>query len=233
MTLAEALVTALDELDIQASSEQFEKFERYYRLLTEWNTRVNLTAVTEPQAVASLHFADSLLPLKFDLVGKGASCIDVGTGAGFPGIPIKIMRPDIKLTLLDSLGKRITFLERVCKDLDIDVTLVKARAEDDAHSMRRETFELVFARALAPMNTLCELLLPFARVGSSAVAFKGPGVEQEMPTASRALKVLHGEAQILGAKLTWGDRRLVCIKKLKRTPDKYPRQAGTPKRLPL
>jgi len=143
------------------------------------------------------------------------------------------MRPDIKLTLLDSLGKRITFLEQVCKELDIDANIIKARAEDDAHSVRRGTFDLVLARALAPMNTLCELLLPFARVGANAVAFKGPGAQEELPAAANALSVLRGEAKIISIKLSWGERRLVCIKKLERTPDKYPRQAGTPKRLPL
>lgn len=233
MTLAETLERALDELGMAASVEQLGQFERYYQMLVDWNARVNLTAVTEPEAVATLHFADSLLPLKFALVGEGASCIDVGTGAGFPGIPLKIMRPDITLTLLDSLGKRTAFLEQVCQALDIDVVIVKARAEDDARGARREAFDLVFARALAPLNTLLELLLPFARTGALAVAFKGPAADEELPTAANALKVLRAEAKLYSAKLSWGDRRLVCVRKLERTPAEYPRQAGTPKRLPL
>lgn len=212
---------------------QYAAFIAYAGLLLEWNGRMNLTAITEPREIAQKHFADSLLPAA--LLPLGASAIDVGTGAGFPGLPLKILRPDIKLTLLDSLQKRIGFLQALCKELGLwDVTFLHARAEDAARkSGLRETFDIALSRAVAPCRVLLELTLPFLRVGGQSLMYKGPQAGEELAEAGRALALLKGEARIEAYPAPWGERRVIVAVKTGPTPKAYPRKAGTPAKDPL
>jgi len=208
-------------------------FEAYNRILLDWNTRMNLTAITEPEQVATKHFADSLLPA--DLLPKGARVIDVGTGAGFPGLPLRIIRPDIKLTLLDSLQKRIGFLQALCEELGFaDVEFIHARAEDGARqNALRGRFDIALSRAVAPCQVLLELTVPFLRIGGKSLMYKGPQAEEELCCAARALTLLNSEASIVEYPAPWGERRVIIATKKGETPKAYPRKAGTPAKSPL
>lgn len=200
------------------SREQYEKFSVYAAMLAEWNEKMNLTAITEGAAVAEKHFLDSVLPLKLFDVPDGAAVIDIGTGAGFPGLPMKIMRPDIRLTLLDSLNKRLKFLAEVCKALDLDIELIHGRAEDFGRKEEyREKFDVVTARAVAAMPLLAEYCLPFVRVGGVFAALKGPG--EDVSAAEGAVKLLGGEiSEAINYALPCGDRRtLIVARKIKET----------------
>ena len=185
----------IDFISREITQEKQEKFGKYFEILTEWNKVMNLTAITEPEGVALRHFADSLTLLPYidriSVEKGGISLIDVGTGAGFPGLPLKIMRPEIKLTLLDSLDKRIKFLECVVRELGLEgVETVHARAEDAGRDGQyREKFDIAAARAVAPMSILAEYCLPFVKTGGCFIAMKGPAEENY----SRALKLLGGE----------------------------------------
>ena len=218
---------------------QAERLTRYHALLLDWNTRMDLTAVTEEDEMLDRHYMDSLLPLsmpeRFPLEG---SIIDVGTGAGFPGLPLAIALPEARITLLDAQQKRLTFLQAVIDDLELeDVTLGHARAEDGARQKElRERFDWALARAVAPLNVLAEYLLPYVRVGGSALCWKGPGVREELTAGKRA-------AFLLGASLEepvpapipgrdW-QHLLVRLGKNASTPKIYPRKAGTPSKKPL
>lgn len=215
-----------------ASAEQAEKLVRFYVMLIERNNVMNLTAITDAEGVASRHFADSLLAR--ELIPEGAKVIDVGTGAGFPGIPLAIMRPDIELTLLDSLNKRILFLNDVLKELDIPAKAVHARAEDGGRDRSlRERFDVAVSRAVAELPVLAEWTLPFVSVGGCSVMYKGPGAEEELGRAENALRILHGEAETHRLEPSWGERNLVAVKKTAPTPAKYPRKAGTAAKNPL
>ena len=228
----ELMPALLEKYIPQASAEQREKLIRYYVMLIEKNNVMNLTAITDPEGVASRHFADSLLAA--ELIPEGARVIDVGTGAGFPGIPLAIMRPDIELTLLDSLNKRILFLNDVLKELGISARTVHARAEDGARKKElRESFDIVVSRAVAELSVLAEWTLPFAKKGGLSVMYKGPGAGEELAAAGNALRILRGSARIIGFMPEWGERNLVVIEKTDVTPAKYPRKAGTAEKAPL
>lgn len=215
-----------------ADEAQTEKLVRFYELLIERNNVMNLTAITDAEGVATRHFADSLISL--DLIPEGARVIDVGTGAGFPGIPLAIMRPDISLVLLDSLNKRIQFLNDILKELDLNAQAVHSRAEDAARKQElREGFDAVVSRAVAELPVLAEWTLPFAKVGGVCVMYKGPGAAEELKNAANALKVLHGRAKLMPIAAEWGERNLVVIEKTAATPAKYPRKAGTAAKSPL
>lgn len=215
-----------------AADEQAEKLVRFYVMLIERNNVMNLTAITDAEGVASRHFADSLLAR--ELIPAGAKVIDVGTGAGFPGIPLAIMRPDIELTLLDSLNKRILFLNDVLKELGIPAKAVHSRAEDGGRDgSLRERFDVAVSRAVAELPVLAEWTLPFVSVGGCSVMYKGPGAEEELSRAGNALHILHGEAETHRFELSWGERNLVAVKKTAPTPGKYPRKAGTAAKNPL
>lgn len=215
-----------------ASAEQAEKLVRFYVMLIERNNVMNLTAITDAEGVASRHFADSLLAR--ELIPEGAKVIDVGTGAGFPGVPLAIMRPDIELTLLDSLNKRILFLNDVLKELNIPAKAVHARAEDGGRDRSlRERFDVAVSRAVAELPVLAEWTLPFVSVGGCSVMYKGPGAEEELGRAKNALVILHGEAEVHRFEPSWGERNLVAVKKTAPTPAKYPRKAGTAAKNPL
>lgn len=207
-------------------------FIKYYELLIEWNNRMNLTAITDAEGVAKRHFADSIVAA--ELIPVGASCIDVGTGAGFPGIPLKIMRPDIELTLLDSLNKRILFLDEVCKTLGIRTKTIHARAEDGGHNPAlRERFDIALSRAVAGVGTLAEWTLPFVKKGGCSLMYKGPAAAGELIGAENALRILGATAECRSYDAEWGDRNIIIVKKHGATPNKYPRKPGEAEKNPL
>ncbi|MCL2858017.1 MAG: 16S rRNA (guanine(527)-N(7))-methyltransferase RsmG [Oscillospiraceae bacterium] len=221
---------------IYLSDEAAVRFETYHRLLLEWNERVNLTAITQLQEVLEKHFLDSIAPLSLLEIPQGAAIIDVGTGAGFPGVPLKIARPDLRLTLLDSLNKRIDFLRELSAALGQENTLIHARAEDAAHDPTlRETFYAATSRAVAALPTLCELCLPFVQPGGVFFALKGPDADTEIALAQSASAILGGGTiQVENYTLPSFGRRSVCIaKKASQTPTKYPRKPKQMSRAPL
>lgn len=208
----------------------------YGNLLLEWNEKINLTAITEPDEVLIKHFYDCLLFFKNIEVPQGASVIDVGTGAGFPGIVLAIARPDIKLCLLDSLNKRINFLREVCDKLSLSAVAVHSRAEEGARKPEhREQYDIACARAVAALPTLAEYCMPYVKEGGRFVAMKGPSAEEEIKAAYTAIKTLGGEKAVL-LKETLPDesaRSFVIVKKISQTPTKYPRTSAKIAKQPL
>ena len=221
---------------ITLTSDMLEKFEAYRKMLLSWNKKMNLTAITEPREVLEKHFLDSLMLLKARELPVGARVIDVGTGAGFPGVPLKIVREDIKLTLLDSLSKRTIFLQELSRELGQDNEVIHARAEDAAHNPElRETFDAVTARALAAMPLLCELCIPFVRPGGVFFALKGPESQQEAALAKTAAGILGGgDIKSYAYDLpTSGSRIIYMTEKSSQTPAKYPRKHKQMTKTPL
>jgi len=221
----------LSPLRPDLSSAQLDQFETYYAMLADWNTRVNLTAITEPEDVAKKHFLDSLAAAPY--LKANAAVADVGTGAGFPGLPLLILRPDLKLTLIDSLQKRLVFLEAVLKELKLSAELVHARAEDAGQNPKyREKFDAALTRAVSGVPVLCELTLPLVKVGGVSIAYKGDSAE-ELSASKNALSVLHATAERVIVPADYGARELVILTKTGTTPKQYPRKAGTPAKNPL
>ena len=231
-----------EPFQVQVTPELTEKLDIYARLLVEWNQKMNLTAITDPQGIAVKHFADSLAAAP--LLPEGAfSLIDVGTGAGFPGVPLALYRPDCKLTLLDSLNKRLTFLDTVCRETGLDATLIHARAEEGGRNPKlREKYDVACARAVANLPVLSEYCLPFVKVGGRFIALKGPDADRERTEASRGIGVLGGKigdvtALTLPAEPVEGiepmERRLVVVNKVKSTPPAYPRHGSKISKKPL
>lgn len=225
-------------LGIKLSKKQISQFLKYYELLVEWNGFMNLTAITEYDEVMKKHFVDSLSLIKAFDVSKEASVIDVGTGAGFPGLALKIAYPNLKITLLDSLNKRINFLNEVIIQLGLSgIEAIHGRAEDFAKPGKlREKFDLCVSRAVANLTTLSEYCLPYVKVGGEFISYKSEKMEEEMNAAKNAIHVLGGKIQ--GCEefyLPDSDiyRNLIVIKKVKETPKKYPRKAGLPSKEPL
>ena len=230
------LTEAIKDYKITLSEEQISQLERYYELLCEWNEKINLTAITDPKGVAVKHYADSLSIFNYINVPQNARVIDVGTGAGFPGLVLKIARPDIKLTLLDSLQKRLNFLQVVCNELNLDSKLIHSRAEEGGQDLNlRESFDLVVSRAVAQLNILSEYCIPYVRLSGSFVAFKGDA-DGEIKSAKKAIGILGGKRNNtfkFELPFEGGGRTLVEIEKVSPTPDKYPRQNGKIKSKPL
>lgn len=225
-------------LGIKLSKKQISQFLKYYELLVEWNSFMNLTAITEYDEVMKKHFVDSLSLIKAFDVSKEASVIDVGTGAGFPGLALKIAYPNLKITLLDSLNKRINFLNEVIIQLGLSgIEAIHGRAEDFAKPGKlREKFDLCVSRAVANLSTLSEYCLPYVKVGGEFISYKSEKMEEEMNAAKNAIHVLGGKIQRCEEfYLPDSDiyRNLVVIKKVKETPKKYPRKAGLPSKEPL
>lgn len=237
MKMRDYLIAALEGYKIKLNETQLNQLDTYYKLLVEWNEKINLTAITDPQGVAVKHFADSLSVFNYLDIPQNARVIDVGTGAGFPGIVLKIARPDINLTLLDSLKKRFLFLEALLNDLALEAEFVQGRAEEYGQDLdMRESYDLVVSRAVAQLNTLSEYCLPFARLSGRFVAFKGGACENEVAAAKRAIQTLGGKLiKIHSFELpnNGGARNLVEIEKINPTPDKYPRPNGKIKSKPL
>ena len=215
----------------RADERALDRFEIYQRLLAEWNERMNLTAITDPAEVARKHFLDSLAALPY--LKPGMEIIDVGTGAGFPGVPLLIMEPGLELTLADSLNKRLIFLEALLKELGLKAALVHGRAEDLGRDrLYRERFDAALSRAVANLPVLLELTTPFVRVGGTAIAYKGDAVE-ELKNAKGAAFLLHVQLRSEELSSDLGKRCLIFADKVAPTPKQYPRKAGTPNKKPL
>lgn len=236
--MREILKEAFSKEDFSATETQLIQFENYYKLLIEWNQKINLTAIEEPHEVAYKHFVDSLFLMRITDNLGGKKLIDVGTGAGFPGIPVKIMESELELTLFDSLNKRILFLQEVCSALQLNqVSCVHGRAEDfGANPEYRGKYDIATARAVAKMPVLMEYCLPFVKKGGVFIALKGPELEKELKESQRALKELGGKVvDVQQFTLDEGrySRNIAVIEKTGDTPKKYPRKAGTPSKNPL
>lgn len=215
----------------QADERALDRFGIYQRLLAEWNERMNLTAITDPVEVAQKHFADSLAALPW--LKPGMRVIDVGTGAGFPGVPLLIMMPELDLTLADSLNKRLTFLDALLKELGLHAALVHGRAEDlGQNKLYRERFDAATSRAVASLPVLLELTTPFVKVGGAAIAYKGDAAE-ELKAAKAAAFLLHVQLRQEDLASPLGRRCLIFAEKTAPTPRAYPRKAGTPNKKPL
>ena len=215
----------------QADERALDRFEIYHRLLAEWNEKMNLTAITDPVEVAQKHFADSLAALPY--LKPGMRVIDVGTGAGFPGVPLLIVMPELQVTLADSLNKRLIFLDALLKELNLNAELVHGRAEDlGQNRLYRETFDAALSRAVASLPTLLELTTPFVKVHGSAIAYKGDGLE-ELKSAKSAAFLLHVQLRQVELESNLGKRCLIFADKTAPTPKAYPRKAGTPNKKPL
>lgn len=213
---------------------QVKQLETLTDFMLEYNKNVNLTRITEPNEVIEKHYIDSILPLTMVDVPRGTLCADIGTGAGFPSLPMKIYRPDLEFTLIDSLGKRITYLDLACEKLGISCRTIHARSEEAAKKPElRDSFGFVTARAVAALNVLCEYCLPYVKKGGIFAALKGS--EDETKLAENAIKKLRGEiTDVKNYKLPSGDaRQLVIIKKFSDTPPQYPRAGGVIAKRPL
>lgn len=222
------------------SEEKYNKFQKYINLLIERNKNINLTAITDKDEIVLKHFVDSLTISKY--IADNSKIIDVGTGAGFPGIPLKIYNESLDITLLDSLNKRISFLNDVIEMLNLNkIRAVHSRAEDAAKNPDyRERFDIATSRAVANLSTLVEYLLPFVRVNGICICMKGPNVDEELSRAKKAIEVLGGRIeQVDNLKLAADDaendleRNIIIIRKVRKSSNKYPRKAGMPSKEPI
>ena len=232
----EKMIINVDKLGINLSEIQLKQFYSYMNLLIEWNKKINLTAITEPDEIILKHFVDSLTISKY--ISDGTNVVDVGTGAGFPGIPLKIVRQDVDITLLDSLQKRINFLGEVINELDLEkITTIHSRVEDFGKDKKyREKFDIATSRAVANLSTLSEYLLPLVKVGGKVISMKGSLIQEELENSKNAIKILGGQIEKVDEfDLPNSDisRNIVLIDKIKNTPNRYPRKAGEPSKKPL
>lgn len=228
--IKDLLLNFIKDYKITLTENQYEQFQKYFELLVEWNEKMNLTAITDESGVALKHFADSLSLLNFVDIPQNSSLADVGTGAGFPGVVLKIARPDIKLTLIDSLNKRLVFLGEVCAQLGIEAELIHSRAEDGARDEKlRESFDFAVSRAVARMNVLSEYCLPYVKVGGAFCAMKGAQANEEFKESLNAINTLGGKIEnkyFFELPENGGERAIAVVRKVKNTPQKYPRQSG-------
>lgn len=223
-----------NKIDVKIKDKEVEQFYEYMNSLLEWNEKINLTAITEPKEVILKHFIDSITIQKY--IQKENSVVDVGTGAGFPGIPLNIVNNEAKYTLVDSLNKRIKFLDEIIDKLNLkNIETVHSRAEDFAKE-NRETYDVATSRAVAALNVLLEYLLPLVKVGGLCICMKGLNVQEEIEAASNALKILGGQIEKV-EQITLPDsdiiRNIVIVRKVAKTSSKYPRKAGLPSKEPL
>lgn len=226
------------EVGLDLTEKQYNQFIDYMKLLQEWNEKINLTAITEDEEVIKKHFIDCIKAFKSNAVKNASTIIDVGTGAGFPGLPIAIMNPNVKVTLLDSLNKRINFLNAVIAKLELkNVVTIHSRAEDGARKPElRENFDVATSRAVANMAVLSEFCLPYVKLSGYFVALKGPAIEDEIREGKKAIDTLGGELEnIIEVNIEESDLKhnIVEIKKIKKCPKVYPRKAGSINKKPI
>ena len=220
----------IKKLQLQLSEKQRNQFKTYFNLLIEWNSKMNLTAITEEELVYQKHFTDSLCFTKAVTLNN-QTLLDIGSGAGFPSIPLKIMFPDLNITIIDALQKRITFLEELTKQLDINVELIHGRAEE---YKRKHCFDLVTARAVSNLRMLSELCLPFVKIDGYFIAMKGPKLEDELQLSNNAITLLGGHVdEIIADELHQEQRNILRVKKIAKTKPKYPRRFNQIKSNPL
>ncbi|HGD2274389.1 TPA: 16S rRNA (guanine(527)-N(7))-methyltransferase RsmG [Streptococcus agalactiae] len=234
----QAFYQVLIEHGITLTDKQKKQFETYFRLLVEWNEKINLTAITDKEEVYLKHFYDSIAPILQGYIDNSPlSILDIGAGAGFPSIPMKILYPEIDITIIDSLNKRINFLNILANELELSgVHFFHGRAEDFGQDkVFRAKFDIVTARAVARMQILAELTIPFLKVNGRLIALKAAAAEEELISAEKALKTLFSQVTVnKNYKLPNGDdRNITIVSKKKETPNKYPRKAGTPNKKPL
>jgi len=230
------LTEKLNKISIEITENQAKQFYSYMNLLIEWNQKMNLTAITEPEEIILKHFVDSLTISKH--IEDKSIIADIGTGAGFPGLPIKILKPETKVFLIDSLNKRINFLNEVINKNNLNgITAIHARAEEIGHNKDfREKSDVVVSRAVAKLNVLAEYMLPLVKIGGKCICLKGPNIDEEIEEAKKAIEILGGEIEKV-EKISLPDsdnkRTIIIIKSVKQTPNKYPRKPGTPSISPL
>lgn len=232
------LEKAFEELNIKYDASTLDKYRKYMDGILKWNKMVNLTTITEPEQFITKHYIDSLLSVPYREFREAERIVDVGTGGGFPGIPLALAAPDKEFVLLDSLNKRIKIIDELCREIGIhNVTPVHGRAEELARNKKhRQKYDLCVSRAVANMATLSEYCLPFIKKGGWFMAYKGPDTEQELKEAEKALRILGGKirreerAQLTDFEL---EHKIIFIEKTGDTPSKYPRKAGTPSKEPL
>ncbi|MBQ2847230.1 MAG: 16S rRNA (guanine(527)-N(7))-methyltransferase RsmG [Clostridia bacterium] len=230
------LISDAEKLGLSLTDEQLKRFDLLSDLLVEQNKTMNLTAITDPDGIAIKHFADSISVLTACDIPNGARVMDIGTGAGFPGIPLLIMRPDLDLTMVDSTAKKLKYVENTVNELGLIATTFHTRAEEAGQSKEyREKFDFVCSRAVAALNVLCEYCLPFVKVGGYFIAMKGAKAQEEIAEAKSAIKLLGGK--IVDEKSfslsDGGERTLVVIKKISQIPPKYPRPSAQIAKKPL
>ena len=226
----------LNNLKLELTEKQIEQFLTYYEMLIEKNKVMNLTAITEYDEVIEKHFLDSISLCQVYDLSKPVTILDMGTGAGFPGLPLKIAFPEIEITLADSLNKRIKFLDEVIEELGLEkVTTIHGRAEELARNKEhREKYDLVVSRAVANLSTLGEYCIPFVKIGGNFISYKSGEIDEELNSATKAIKILGGQIKdVYKFDLSEQKRSFVTIEKMKTTPKTYPRKAGTPSKMPL
>ena len=234
----ETFYSLLDQQNINLTDQQKAQFERYFELLVEWNQKINLTAITEKEEVYLKHFYDSIAPILQGLIeNQEIKLLDIGAGAGFPSLPMKILYPQLDVTIIDSLNKRINFLQLLAEELDLEgVHFYHGRAEDFAQDKHfRAQFDIVTARAVARMQVLSELTIPYLKVGGKLLALKASNAPEELTEAKNALTLLFSKVEDnISYTLPNGDPRYITVvDKKKETPNKYPRKAGMPNKRPL
>ena len=230
------LVEELKKLSVNLSEKQIKQFQIYYEMLIEKNKVMNLTAITEFDEVLEKHFLDSISLIRAKNLNQTISVLDLGTGAGFPGIPLKIVFPELKVTLADSLNKRVLFLQEVIDTLELkDIEAIHGRAEDLARDKKyREQFDLCVSRAVANLSTLTEYCIPFVKLDGEFISYKSGDCEEEVTSAKSAIFLLGGKVkEIIKFELGESGRSFIVIEKVKGTPKTYPRKAGTPSKKPL
>lgn len=223
------------EINVIITEDEIKSLYQYMKLMLEWNKIINLTAITDEKEVILKHFIDSISINKY--IKEANKIMDIGTGAGFPGIPLKILNKDIEFILVDSLNKRINFLGEVKKELLLDkIELLHARAEELAKNRKyRESVDIVVSRAVARLRVLAEYMLPFVQENGLCICMKGPNIEEELEESKKALDILGGKIENIEHIILPGDleRNIILIRKVKKTPEKYPRKAGIPVKQPL
>lgn len=229
------LIENSKKISEKISNNQAEAFYKYMLLLLEWNQKMNLTAITDEKEIIYKHFIDSISINKY--IKEANNVMDIGTGAGFPGIPLKLLNKDINFVLVDSLNKRISFLEEIKKELKLEkIELIHTRVEDLAKNEEyREKIDIVVSRAVANLSTLLEYMLPFVKIGGMCICMKGPNIEEEIEKSKNALEVLGGKIENIEKLILPGnlERNIIIVKKVKKTLEKYPRKAGIPAKQPL